>query len=69
MEILEMAERKCSGDHMEHICEIASHEKFGEIKELAKNPKYMCFNCGRVADEEKNLCYPIEFDKIPMLNY
>lgn len=64
-----MKEKKCTGDHELHICELASHDKFNEIKGLAKDPNYMCFNCGRVADKEENLCYPIGFDKIPMLNY
>jgi hypothetical protein len=64
-----MKKEICSGDHTLHICELASHEKFKEIKDLAKDPNYMCFNCGRVADEENNLCYPVGFDKIPMLNY
>lgn len=64
-----MTENKCMGDHSLHICELASQKKYDEIKGLAKNPNYMCLNCGRVADEEKNLCYPVAFDRIPMLNY
>jgi hypothetical protein len=64
-----MTEKKCTGDHSLHICELASHDKYNEIKQLAQNPRFMCFNCGRVADEENNLCYPIAFDKIPILNY
>lgn len=64
-----MTEKKCTGDHSIHICELASQNKYEEIKKMAKNPNYMCYNCGRVADEEKNLCYPVAFDRIPMLNY
>jgi len=60
-----MDEKKCTGDHVVHICELANQNKHEEIPELAKSPKYICFNCGRVADLEKNLCNPITFDEIP----
>ena len=45
--------------HKGHLCVLASEEKFGEIKELVSNPKFMCFNCGRVADSKRNLCNPM----------
>jgi len=54
-----MAQTICKGNHEGHICMLASKEKFEEIKALTKNPKYICFNCGRVADSEKNLCNPM----------
>ena len=49
----------CTGDHQGHICLLASQDKFEEIKALTRSPKYICFNCGRVADSEKNLCNPM----------
>jgi len=55
----DMAEKKCKGEHSGHICVLASNEKFEEIKAITKNPKHICFNCGRVADSEKNLCNPM----------
>jgi len=54
-----MAEKTCKGDHTGHICVLASDEKFEEIKTITKNPKHICFNCGRVANSEKNLCNPM----------
>ena len=60
-----MNEKKCTGEHSVHICELANQNKHEEITKLVKNPNYQCFNCGRVADLEKNLCYPIKFDEIP----
>jgi len=54
-----MAQTICKGNHDAHICMLASNDKFEEIKALTKNPKYICFNCGRVADSEKNLCNPM----------
>ena len=49
----------CKGEHQGHICLLASQDKFDEIKELTRNPQFICFNCGRVADSEKNLCNPM----------
>ncbi len=49
----------CKGEHEGHICLLASKAMFEEIKKLTGNPKFICFNCGRVADSEKNLCNPM----------
>ena len=54
-----MEDNVCKGDHQGHICVLASKELFDEIKEITKNPQFICFNCGRVADSEKNLCNPM----------
>lgn len=54
-----MMENVCKGDHTGHLCVLVSRQKFDEIKELVKSPQFICFNCGRVADEEKNLCNPM----------
>ena len=49
----------CTGDHSQHLCELAGNERFDLIKELAKEPEYMCTNCGRFADDKKSLCNPV----------
>ena len=54
-----MAENVCKGQHSGHICILASEGKFDQIKEITQKPKHICFNCGRVADSEKNLCNPM----------
>ncbi len=54
-----MAEKKCTGDHQGHLCVLASSDQFERIKELVGNPQFICFNCGRVADEKCNLCNPM----------
>lgn len=41
---------------------LASKELFDRIKELACEPRYICFNCGRVANAECNLCNPMPLD-------
>ncbi len=54
-----MEEQICYGEHSSHICMLAGSRKMDEIKELTKNPKFICFNCGRVADARENLCNPM----------
>jgi hypothetical protein len=54
-----MAEKRCSGDHQGHLCVLASNDQFEKIKRLARNPRFICFNCGRVAEEDCNLCNPM----------
>ena len=54
-----MSENKCVGDHSGHLCVLASKEEFEKIKKLTNKPKFICFNCGRVANEECNLCNPM----------
>ncbi len=56
---------KCSGEHKQHLCEIAGSERFDLIKELAKSPDYMCMNCGRMADDRASLCNPMGIEDIP----
>jgi hypothetical protein len=52
-------ERKCTGDHQGHLCVLASAGQMDRIKSLASKPRFICFNCGRVADESCNLCNPM----------
>jgi hypothetical protein len=49
-------------EHTGHLCVLVSKDKFEEIKKLVTNPKFLCFNCGRVADSSKNLCNPMPLD-------
>jgi hypothetical protein len=59
-----MEEKICKYDHALHICALAEQQKYGEIKELVVDPKYMCTNCGRVSNAGKNLCNPLTFEMI-----
>ncbi|MBN1838245.1 MAG: hypothetical protein JW820_20470 [Spirochaetales bacterium] len=54
-----MTRNVCTGDHQGHLCVLASNDQFEKIKELTRNPEFICFNCGRVADCRENLCNPM----------
>ena len=49
----------CVGDHDGHICVLASKDMLDVIAQITRAPEYLCFNCGRVADQAKNLCNPM----------
>lgn len=53
-----MDDIKCQGNHTEHICVMAKGKKFDKIMTVVRNPKFICFNCGRVSEFKENLCNP-----------
>jgi hypothetical protein len=55
----DMEKGDCKGDHQGHLCVLVSNDQFDQIKKLTQNPQYICFNCGRVADCDNNLCNPM----------
>ena len=50
--------------HEKHLCYLNNLEfqkSFAEeYKELVRNAKFYCENCGRAAVNEKNLCKPVK---------
>lgn len=54
-----MSKPTCRGSHKGHLCVLVSEQRFDEIKSLACKPKFICFNCGRVANSRRNLCNPM----------
>jgi len=58
-----MTEQVCKGDHQGHLCVLVSNKDFDRIRQLVREPKYICFNCGRVADSAQNLCNPMPLDE------
>lgn len=54
-----MQTQKCKGNHEGHICVMASKGLFEDIKKITKSPEFICFNCGRTANSEENLCNPM----------
>ena len=58
-----MAKKKCKGSHKGHLCVLASVGRLEEIRMLARNPAFICFNCGRLAKSMKNLCNPMPLEE------
>ncbi len=54
---------KCSGDHKGHLCVLVSEGMLEKVRVLVKNPRWLCFNCGRVADKKENLCNPMPLEE------
>ena len=48
-------------NHEQHLCSIVGKRKMKTAARLAKDAKYICLICGRSANKEKNLCWPMEF--------
>ncbi len=57
-----MKQGSCKGEHEGHLCVLASKGLFREIQQLARTPRFICFNCGRVADCDANLCNPMPIE-------
>ena len=47
--------------HRNHLCDLAEQGNITleQMKELVRNPKFICRKCGRVAAKEENLCEPV----------
>ncbi len=52
----------CPAEHQGHLCVLASQQAFDRIQPLVRDPGFICFNCGRVANSGKNLCNPMPLD-------
>ncbi len=57
-----MAKQHDLTEHPGHLCVLASKGMFDRIKQLTRTPRFICFNCGRVADSERSLCNPMPLD-------
>ncbi len=45
-------------NHAVHLCELKTANNQTKIKELEKNPKFICGNCGNKANQQGALCAP-----------
>ena len=50
----------CTGQHSEHICQLAEKRQMEKIKQLTNAPQFLCANCGRAANSDENLCNPVD---------
>lgn len=45
-------------NHSAHICQLEQAGKTEELNKLQENPRFVCNNCGKKANEEGALCSP-----------
>ncbi len=46
--------------HQKHLCDMASKgADLQTVKDLVKNPQFLCKTCGRAAAKAENLCDPV----------
>ncbi len=54
---------KSKHNHAGHLCVLFGEGKMDEVKALVTNPQFICFNCGRVANDAQNLCNPMPLNE------
>ena len=47
-------------DHDHHLCHIVNLRNLKSVAQLSKDPKHICFVCGRTAKSASNLCEPLK---------
>lgn len=52
----------CGRDHQGHLCVLHSKGLHAEIAHITDKPTVVCFNCGRKANRETNVCNPMPLD-------
>lgn len=56
-----MAKKMPHAGHDKHMCYLVNvRTPISELKTYAKDAKYICKNCARVAKDLKNLCNPVK---------
>jgi hypothetical protein len=50
--------------HKHHLCAMVQRgdHTLEQIKDLVRDPKFMCKHCGRAAKDAANLCEPVPLD-------
>lgn len=49
-------------NHKAHMCELRYAGKTEELERLGKDPKFICGNCGTMANQQGALCAPGPID-------
>jgi hypothetical protein len=50
-------------NHKAHMCQLKSAGKLDEVERLARNPAFICGNCGHSSNTEGALCAPGPLEK------
>lgn len=47
--------------HENHMCYLVNVKTdLSKMKQVVRDPKFICKNCARVAGDKKNLCNPVK---------
>jgi hypothetical protein len=59
-----MEDNTCKGEHSNHVCQLIvdNNKNLDKIKDIVKNPNFICFNCARVAENKENHCNPMAIE-------
>ena len=61
--LLEQTTKRCTGNHIEHLCYLISQgfhlSDEQEFKALIEDAQYRCDHCGRHAKSENSVCVPM----------
>lgn len=56
-----MASQMPHSGHENHLCYLVNIKTdLSKLKEIARDPKFICKNCARVAADKKHLCDPVD---------
>jgi hypothetical protein len=56
-----MATQMPHSGHEDHMCYLVNIKTdLSKLKEIARDPKFICKNCARVAADKKHLCNPVK---------
>ena len=53
----------CGGDHQGHLCVLHSKGLNAVIARVTDKPTVVCFNCGRKANRDANVCNPMPLEE------
>ena len=54
--------RCCGAKHQGHLCIMSSKGMTDEIACMVDNPRVICFNCGREANDAAFVCVPMALE-------
>lgn len=56
-----MATQMPHSGHEDHMCYLVNIKTdLSKLKEIARDPKFICKHCARVAGDKKHLCNPVK---------
>ena len=56
----EVLSNHVADEHQQHLCVLVEARQMQTVADLARDGKYICGRCGRVAAKPENLCEPVK---------